>query len=121
MVLFALGFLFCFAPISFVSGPSEVDPEDFWGLFVLGSVFLLSSILAFLNLAKIFGYFERESFFSRYANFGFMVLFFLVGMAGVLDSGVTSREMQLGFISASVFLLSGCFFISFGRDVNGNS
>jgi hypothetical protein len=111
LVLFFVGFYFCIMALIRPDSPEGLEPEDFWGVIILGSISILLVFLTFINMMKMLGYFSKRSPSLIYSNFGFSGLFFLVGIAGLLGTGVIDREMLVGFLPSFVFLSSGYLFL----------
>jgi len=114
-LLFLTALYFCIMALIHPDSPQGLEPEDFWGVIILGGVSILLVCLTFFNLTRILGYFQERSLRFIYINFGFSGLFFLIGVAGIFGKDIIGREMLVGFLPSIVFFWSG-YFIYCGRD-----
>jgi len=117
LLLFLSAFYFCIMAFVHPDSPLGLEPEDFWGVIILGGGSFFFTFLTFINLMRILGYFRERSLCLVYINFGSSGLFFLIGVAGIFGADIIDREMLVGFLPSIVFLCSG-YFIFLGRDVS---
>ena len=100
----------------------HIEPEDFWGGFLLVFLCLLALVLSMVNVLR---FLERlpvsKNRILLVSNAFFVIVFSMLGLSGVLQLvGTQSNELLISLIPATIFFLSLCFLLKGGARVGSN-